>query len=178
MTTFDLAEVREFAASLDARMARCQNGEGMECATLEVALQFHANLCCEFSDRVRQWGREVFAGRVEFDPEVEVIWLAEGARLHSRAMDMLALSRGAETPCYILEGQRVLLPALWNLHRLLKGWVTPKLAVGPSARQGLTPDHPQAEEARRRVAALPALPADWKPDDPQQQAMYRMLRTS
>jgi len=178
MTTFDLVEVRGFAADLDARMTRCQNGEGMECATLDAALRHHASLCCEFTDKVRLWGREVFAGRVAFDPEVESVWLIEGSRLYTRAMEMCAHSQGAGAPCYILEGQDVLLRALWGLYRLLKGWVTPKLAVGPSARQGLVLDPAAAEEARRRVASLPPLPADWKPDDPQQQAMYRMLRTS
>ena len=40
-----------------------------------------------------------------------------------------------EGPCYILEGRQTLQSALWDLDRLLRGWVTPKLAVGPSARR-------------------------------------------
>ncbi len=176
MQTFDLVEVRGFVADLDARMGRCQNGEGMECATIDAALRHHAVLCCEFIAGVRQWGREVFAGRVAFDPEVEKAWRTEGSRLYSRALDMHTHGKEAEVPCYTLEGQNVLLPALWELYRLLKGWVTPKLAVGPSARQGLTLDPQAAEEIRLKVALLPPLPADWQPDDPQQRSMYRMLR--
>ena len=61
MTTFNLVEVRAFAADLDNRMTQCQNGEGTECATLDAVLCHHAKLCCEFTDRVKQWGREIFA---------------------------------------------------------------------------------------------------------------------
>lgn len=54
MPTFDLAEVRDFAADLDARLHRCENGEGTECANLDSALRQYAVLCCEFCERVRQ----------------------------------------------------------------------------------------------------------------------------
>ena len=74
MTTFDLVEVRTFTAGLESRMNGCQNGEGLQCATLDAALRHHASLCCEFTNRVKSWGREVFAGRVAFDPEVEAVW--------------------------------------------------------------------------------------------------------
>ena len=36
MTTFDLAEVRGFAADLDARLNRCDNGEGMELSLIHI----------------------------------------------------------------------------------------------------------------------------------------------
>lgn len=176
MTTFDLVEVRNFAADLDARMVRCDNGEGMECASLDDALRHYATLCCHFREGVRQWGRAVFAGRVAFDPEVESVWLNEGKQLYARAVEMLAYGQNAEVPCYILDGQAVLRSALWDLAQLLGGWVTPKLAVGPSARHRVA--HPPAalEEARERIAALPPLPADWQPSDPRQQNQFRRLR--
>jgi hypothetical protein len=178
MTTFDLAEVRGFAADLDARMNRCDNGEGMECANLDDTLRHYATLCCEFREGVRQWGRAVFAGRVAFDPEVERVWLDEGCRLYSRAVETLAYGQKAEAegPCYLLDGQAVLQAALWDLYQLLEGWVTPKLAVGPSARQGLALTPAAAEEARRRIDSLPPLPADWQPADPRQQRQFKMLR--
>jgi hypothetical protein len=90
MTTFDLVEVRTFATDLNARMTRCDNGEGIECATLDDTLRHYATLCCEFREGVRQWGRAVFAGRVAFDPEVERVWIDEGVRLYSRAVGLLA----------------------------------------------------------------------------------------
>jgi len=176
MKTFDLVEVREFAANLAARSDRCDNGEGLECASLDDTLRHYAALCCEFCEGVRQWGRAVFAGRVAFDPQVERVLLEEGARLYSRAMDLLAYGQKAEVPCYTLDGQAVLQAALLGLYQLLVGWVTPQLAVGPSARQGLPLDPVTAEEARRRIAALPPLPASWQPADPRQQRQYRKLR--
>jgi hypothetical protein len=63
MTAFDLATVRTFTADLETRRNRCDNGEGMECASLDDALRHYASLCCEFRESARQWGRSVFAGR-------------------------------------------------------------------------------------------------------------------
>jgi hypothetical protein len=178
MTTFDLAEVRGFAADLDARMDRCDNGGGTECATLDAALRHYAELCCEFREGVREWGREVFSGRVEFNPEVDRAWRDEGWRLLGRAMDLWRRSRMASGRCSNLDGRALLQSALWDLERLLKGWVTPKLAVGPAARQTQALDSAAIEEVRRRVASLPPLPEDWEPDDPRQRAAYRESRTS
>ena len=84
----------------------------------------------------------------------------------------------AEGACYVLEGQQELDSALLGLMRMLKGWTSPRLAVGPSARGALALDQSTAEEVHQRLAALPPLPADWKPDDPKQQAMYRLLKNS
>jgi hypothetical protein len=176
MTTFDLAEVRGFAADLDARMNRCDNGEGMECANLDDALRHYATLCYEFREGVRQWGRAVFAGRAAFDPEVERVWLDEGYRLYTRAVGMLVCGQEAEVPCYMLDGQVVLQSALWDLYHLLQNWVTPKLAVGPSARQGLALSPAADEEARRRIESLSPLPSDWQPLDPRQRRQFRLLR--
>ncbi|HMC90482.1 MAG TPA: hypothetical protein VKI17_13090 [Gemmataceae bacterium] len=178
MPTFDLVEVRRFTADLRTQMDRCDNGEGMQCATLDAALKYYADLCCKFCDEVRRWGREIFAGRVAFDRDVERLWQEEGHQLYLRAIEVWGHGRKAEGPCYVLDGQAILQSALWDLYRLLTGWVTPKLAVGPSARQGLALDSTAAAEARRRIESLPPLPADWQPEDAHQQAYYRMLRTS
>lgn len=165
MTTFDLVEVRSFVADLDSRMKRCDNGESMECADLDGALRHYALLCCELRESVRQWGRVVFAGRAAYDPEVEHVWLDECARLYSGALKMLDYSIPLEVPCYILDGQDVLKSALWDLDQLLAGWVTPKLAVGPSARQGLELTPHAALETHRRISALSPLPSNWRPAD-------------
>jgi hypothetical protein len=178
MTTFDSAEVRGFTADLDARMDRCDNGEGMECATLDDTLRHYADLSRGFCDQVRRWADAVFAGQVAFDPEVERLWREEGSRLYSRAMEMWKQGQRADGSCFTLEGHLLLQAALWELDRLLKGWVTPKRSVSPAARRGLTLDPVAAEEVRRRIASLPPLPADWQPADPRQQALYRKLRRS
>jgi hypothetical protein len=176
MVTFDYAEVREFAADLNARLNQCDNSEGMECNNLDGALRHYATLCCEFQEGIRQWGRAVFAGRVAFDPKVEKIWVEEGIRLYSRAIEMLAYGEQAEVPCYVLDGKNALRSALLGLHQLFNKWVTPKLAVGPSARNGTSVTSPIAEEIAKRLSELPPLPADWKPADPRQQWQFKRLR--
>lgn len=173
---FDLAEVRIFVANLEDRMNRCDNGEGMECANLDDSLRHYAILSCEYREEVRQWGRAVFAGRVAFDPEVERLWQDEGHRLYFRAMEMLGYGAKAEASCYVLDGRAALEAALWNMHQLLVGWVTPSRAVGPSARQGLALAPESAAEARRKIDSLPPLPSDWQPLDPRQQNQLRKLR--
>jgi hypothetical protein len=179
MTTFDLAEVRKFATELNSRMDQCDNGEGMECATLDAVLRYYARTCCQFREEVRRWGREVFAGRVAFDPAVEKLWLEEGIRLISRASAMYDHGEKAEGPCHTLEGQRDLGAALYDFYQLLTGWVTPKRGVGPSARHGLPLDSATAERVSQRIAFLPPLPANWQPNDLKQRAVYRKkLRTS
>jgi len=178
MTTFDLAEVRGFAADLDAQLDRCDDGEGMECATLDAALRRYADLCRAFRDAVRHWGRAVFAGRVAYDPEVERAWLDKAVPLFNRATGMLQRGQESEGQCYMLEGRIFLQAALWDLYRLLTGWVTPKLAVGPSARRGSVPNSLATDEVRQRVASLPPLPANWQPDHSSQRALYRMPRKS
>ena len=78
MTTFDLAEVREFAAEIGTRIDRYLDGEGTERAALDDALENYARLCRDFIAGVGQWKDAVFHGRAAFDPEVEAIWKEEG----------------------------------------------------------------------------------------------------
>lgn len=174
MTTFDLPEIRGFTANLVARLNQCDNGERMQCATLDAALRHYAALCCEYRDGVRQWGQAIFAGRAAFDPDVERVLRDEGGRLYARAVELLGRGRKAEGACYALDGDAVLRAELWELRRLLDGWVTPKLSVGPAARRGLALTPEAAAEAKRRVEALPPLPADWQPADPRQQRLKRL----
>ena len=176
MTTFDLAEVRSFTADLENRLTRCDNGEGMECATLDAALQHYAEVCYRFAEEVRRWGREVFYGRGSFDPDTEMAWRNEGARLLSRAKAKLAYSHRAEIPCYTLDSKPYLQAALYKLDRLLSMWISPKLAVGPSARLGSSLGASTVAEAQARLSFLQPLPADWQPDDLVQQRHYRMLK--
>lgn len=178
MTTFDLADVRRFTAEIGTRLDRCDNGEGMECANLDATLRHYAALCCEFRDGVRAWGRSVFAGRLAFDAETDRTWHDEGARLYARAAEFLADGKHAEGGCYVLNGQTALRSALWGLHQLLTPWVTPKLAVGPAARQGSTLTGEVLGAAQEESAGLPPLPADWRPTDSKQQARLAMFRKS
>src|SRR5258708_8952924 len=112
-------------------MARGESGEGMECPNLDGTLRQFATLCCEFSERVRQWGRAIFRGQVAFDPEVEQVWLDEGIRLFRRASELWAYGQEKVGVCFVLESGAALGSALWRLDRLLGAWVSPKLAGSP-----------------------------------------------
>ncbi len=175
MTTFDFAEVRHFTAELDARMNRCDNGEGLECANLDGALRHYAVLCCEFCEHIRQWGRAIFYGQAAFDPEVENLWLHEGHELYRRASQLWAHGKDMQGECFVLDNGAALGSALWQLERLLTIWVTPKPAVAPLARHGLPLMGAAKDEAQQRIAALPALPADWQPSDPRRGPLLRKL---
>lgn len=177
MTTFEFAAVRGFADDLNARLSRCDNGEGMECATLDDSFRHYATVCRELRENIRRWGRAVFAGRVAFDPEVERVWLTEAKALSNRAVLLLSDGRRAgDNCCWALDGRVALQAALYELNDLITDWVTPQRSVGPAARLGLPLDPAAAEEAQRRLDALPPLPSDWQPADPVQRARLGKLR--
>jgi hypothetical protein len=176
MTRFDLAEVRDFTAGIGTRIDRCLAGAGTECAPMDAALRHFADLCREFCDQVRRWGDAVFSGRVEFDPEVERILKEEGWRLHSRVTEARDRAETNGMRHDSLSGQNALQAAFSELDRLLNRWVTPKLAVGPSATRWKYPHQAATEEEIRQVAALPPLPADWEPIDPDQRERFRGQR--
>jgi hypothetical protein len=176
MTTFDLADVRRFTADLDARMDQCDNGEGMECANLDGTLRHYAALCCEFCEQVRQWGRAIFYGQAAFDPKVESLWLEEGMELYRRASELWAYGQEMEGECFVLQNGAALGSALWRLERLLAGWVTPQPAIAPLARHGVGLSGAAKEETRKRLDALPPLPADWQPIDPRRRPLFKKLQ--
>lgn len=174
MTTFDPADVRAFAANLNARMDQCDDGK--EFTDLDGTLRQYAAVCCEFCNRCREWGRAIFSGRVAFDPEVERIWLREGFRMQARASELWEHCLAGSRESFVLERGAALGSALHCLERLLFDWVTPKLAIAPLARRGLGVTPADATEVQRRIDALPPLPADWQPSDPRQGILVRMLR--
>ena len=103
-------------------------------------------------------------------------WIDEAVRLYSRATVMWTHGQKSKGQCFVLEGRIFLQAALWDLYRLINGWVTPKIAVGPSARRAHATNSQVADEIRRRVASLPPLPANWHPDNLLQQVLYRKLQ--
>lgn len=176
MKAFDLAEVRRFIADVESRLDQCDHGEGTVCATLDLTLRFYAELCCEFCERVREWGRAVFHGKAAFDPEVERLWLEQGLELYRRACNLWSHAQKMEGECFELEGGSALGSALFHLDRLLFPWVSPKLAVAPLARRGMGISEAEKEEIQKRIEALPPLPQDWEPTDPRQKRLYKMFR--
>ena len=129
MTTFDLVQVQDFVASLDARLGPDPNGGWDSHAALNVALRDHGELCHEFTEEVRAWGRSVFSGRIEFDPLVEAVVRAEGARLAARAADLEDLGLTAGSTGETSGALDSFRPAVERMNRLLNHWVRPKLAV-------------------------------------------------
>jgi hypothetical protein len=177
MTTFSLDCVKEFVASLDERMSLSRDEERTWAAP-EVAperrgrpcdapFERHASLCREFLEHVRRWGRDVFAGREPFDPAVEAVWREEGSRLldHARAMGLQDFDEATQRSHGAPAGPDAAISAVLDLERLLERWVSPRLAVGPSARGGLVLDPTADAEARRRLEALPT-PTGCGLDDP------------
>ena len=81
MTTYDLAEVRNFTDDLDVRMNRRAQEEGTQPTALDDSMRECAVLCREFRDGVRKWGQALFSGSAAFYPEVEGQWLKSGDRL-------------------------------------------------------------------------------------------------
>jgi hypothetical protein len=167
MTTFDINQVKEFSAEVAAELDECESE--IRCETIDNSLSIYAERCCKFSERVKKWSRDVFAGNVAYDPAAESQWKAEVHQLFFRAQRVLEIGREAESECGGFTGKRKLEAALWNLSQLVYAWVAPKLAVGPSARQ-----RPAfSDEERARVDLLPRLPADWIPKTQQQALLLR-----
>lgn len=176
MMTYDVDGIQQFTANLSAKIAGCENGEGMECATLDAALSRHADICCEFVTAVREWAHDVFTGKIPFDPEAERVWREQGEKLYYSLLEWVELGKAAEAPCYQLDGGSVILWPVSDLAQILKNWVSPRLAVSPAARH--LPGVEEIEGARNRLETLPALPAEWRPENRQQAAMFRRLRRS
>lgn len=175
LATYDRESVRAFAIDLTHRMERCDNGEGTQCATLEDILRLHADLCYKYHADVRAWAREVFTGRIPFDTETDQLFRAAGERLYNRSVSLYEDARTFEQPCCMTGTQATLSDAIWRLHPIVTDWTSPLLAVGPSARYGLTESPAVLAAIRERLDALPPLPADWQPLDPEQQARFRMM---
>jgi hypothetical protein len=169
----DLAEVRSFTSTIARRMAACDNGEGVECATLDSLVATYAELCLSYLDELRHWHLEVFSGRVAFDPETERLWKATGEALYRRAAEVQAYGSQAAQPCFVIEAQPWLEAWLSLLDCRLKKWMTPRLAVGPSVRIRIEDDSAAYDRVKEIIAALPSLPSDWQPDDARQRVIFR-----
>ncbi|HVX85503.1 MAG TPA: hypothetical protein VH253_12035 [Phycisphaerae bacterium] len=171
-----LKEVHEFTASLNRKIEKCENGEGLECATLDAALSHYAGICCEYMTGVREWARAIFSDKQKFDGSVEEVWKREGRSLYTFGLEIAQYSEQAGVDCYDLPGQCRLKAALADIDRLLRNWVIPAPSIAPAARIGLPGDVIDAEKIGSRLDSLPPLPADWKPSDRVQRLIFRALR--
>jgi hypothetical protein len=172
--TLDLLAVRRFTDDLNERLRQCDNGEGMICSNLDESINHYVQLCGELRAYVNQWARAIFTGQTAFDQAVEDL-LKEGARrLLHRSKQLAAQGRSMDGMCYVLPGLNPLHCHLADLDYLLENWVSPRLAVSPAPRVKLSDAAEQ--QVRERIGKLSALPADWRPSDPEQLAFFQRQR--
>ncbi len=157
MKTYDHEQVASTLAPLKARFADCAHGEGNTCETLDHQLECCGKTCFDIVLAVRSWAAGVFRGDVIFDPAAEARWRAELAQIQADATQLWAAGRRAEVPCWELPGQNLLGSALQELRWLTDRWVTPRPAVGLSARVRAPLTGEQLECVRTQLAALPPL---------------------
>lgn len=171
LATLDFVGVRRFTDDMNANLLRCDNGEGMECNTLEKSIETYVRLCKTLRECVNRWAMAVFAGDVAFDARVGELLRDETKALLARAGKVAERGRTLEGPCYFFEGLNALHRHMQDLQDLLREWVSPRLAVGPAPRVKIP------EETRRLIAErlleLQPLPSDWTPTDPEQLAFFR-----
>lgn len=168
--TLDLSAVRRFTERLSEQARQCDNGEGMICNTLEESINYYVHLCGELRVFVKQWAQAVFTGEAPFDKEVEDLLKGEVQLLLRRCKDVAACGRAMDGVCFVLDGLNQLHFHIADFDYLLSNWVSPRLAVSPAPRVKLT--KATVQKVAERLGGLPALPADWRPDDPQQRAFF------
>ena len=77
--------------------------------------------------------------------------------------------------CYVLQGLNPLHCHIADFDYLLENWVSPRLAVSPSPRVRLSSE--VERQVLERLGKLSALPADWRPSNPEQLAFLQKQRT-
>lgn len=172
--TLDLFAVRHFTDDLNERIRRCDNGEGMICSTLEESINHYVQLCGELRVYVNQWARAIFTGQVAFDQAVEDILKDEIRHLLHRSKQVAARGRAMDGQCFVLQGLNSLHCHIADFDYLLENWASPRPAVSPAPRVRLS----QAVEQKvmERLGKLAALPADWRPSDPEQLGFFQKQR--
>lgn len=149
LQTHDLLAVRRFAAEVTSRLAGC-NGEGMQCQRLDDSLRCLAELCVQVWEETRRWAAEVFAGRVEFDPEVETLFKSQLETILTRAKPLVRHSKGMQFDCASLSYLPLLENYVTFFDQSLRNWVSPRRATGPAARTRIPES--AAAEIRARLS--------------------------
>jgi hypothetical protein len=170
----DLPAVRRFTDEMNDRVRRGDNGEGVVRSDLDESIRFHVQLCDEFRTFVDEWALAVFSGRIAFDREVEDLLKREASHLLRRAESVAVRGRAKAEVHYEFAELDALHGRIAGLDYLLKNWVSPQLAVGPAPRVHV-PDA-AAAQISERLEKLPPLPAGWRPNDPQHQAIFEKQR--
>ncbi len=172
----DLPAVRRFTDELTADVARCGNGEGMECSTLEAKIRHFVSLCAGLRTQVNEWAKSVFKGQATVDPEIELLYRHAVETLAARAKLVVAEGITANVPCYYLDRLSSLEWHVRDLEYLHANWRTPKLSVAPGPRVPLSEN--AIAEGLKVIEQMRPLPTDWQPITPEQFEALRRLRAS
>lgn len=125
MTTFDLVEVRDFVAGLDSRIGPAPNGSRDDPTALAAARRGHAAICRDFTETVREWRWAIFSGRIELDPAVESLILAEAGQLAARADDLHRPAPSDEASGSSSDELGEFLAAVEPIRRMVRSWLPP-----------------------------------------------------
>jgi hypothetical protein len=169
--TLDLIAVHRFTEDLNDRLRRCDNSEGMMCATLDENINHYVQACAELREYVNHWARAIFTGQTAFDPAVEDHLRTEVRRLLHRAKQLAARGRAMDGECFVLHGLNSLHRHMADFDYLLENWVRPRMAVSPTPRVKLSQTTEQ--QVNERVSKLEPLPANWRPADPEQLVFFQ-----
>ena len=175
MKTYDSNQVRDFAEQVHARINDCAHGEGKECDSIDKKLNFVADRCWEFSQELRRWANDIFAGRTAYDAVAERFWKAELYRLIERGNREWISGAQAEEDCFVLDGRAKLGAVLWTLSEMADPWVTPARSVGPAGRERNAFSIPP-KDVVERIQAFPQRPKDWMPSDRDQAARFKAVQ--
>ena len=159
----DLPAVRVFAAELRDRIRHRENGNGSMHGDSGRDACYYVQACDDFHAFAGGWAKAVFSGRVAFEREAEDLLKGEAEHLLREATGAAALARGTDAVSELED-------RIARLARLLEKWVSPRLAVGPSARVILS--DASAKQIRERLDTLAPLPADWRPTGPEQLKIF------
>src|SRR5262249_2392235 len=90
------------------------------------------------------------------------------------AKQVAARGRALDGQCYLLQGLNPLHYHIADFDYLLENQVSPRLAVSPAPRVRLS--QAAEQQVAERLATLSALPADWRPSNPEQFALFQKQR--
>jgi len=170
----DLSTVRRFTADLNDKLTRCDNGEGMVCASLDERINYYVETCGELREYVNRWARAIFTGELPFESETEALLKAQVQRVLHRAKEVAALGRAMTGKCFELRGLNALHYFVADFDYLLQNWVSPRRSVSPAPR--LKRPDAVRQQIINRLEQLPPPPSDWRPSDPKQQALFNKQR--
>ncbi|MFO0927292.1 MAG: hypothetical protein U0736_09665 [Gemmataceae bacterium] len=163
--TLDLEALRLFTDELTERARRCDNGEGLLCASLEASIEHYVQLCRELRACVNRWAHAVFTGEAECDPGAEALLRRTLQAMLRRAKEVAARGRAMDGQCFVLLGLNDLHFLIADIDYLLENWVTPRRAVSPAPRTKLTREtERQVADRLTQLATLPTA-ANRAPND-------------